>query len=107
MLAEYKRILQSQESSGQHELGWLGADEVAWLEEELQSESNDRDVEPDEDVVDEDEELFQQYIHAMQQQQQQQASHSQDDEFAYLDDSVFEHLDDDGATSGDVAMDTT
>ncbi|PWN22194.1 hypothetical protein BCV69DRAFT_281203, partial [Microstroma glucosiphilum] len=34
MLAEYRRLLNAQEYSGQRELGWLGADEMAWLEEE-------------------------------------------------------------------------
>jgi hypothetical protein len=34
MLAEYRRLLNAQEYSGQRELGWLGADEMAWMEEE-------------------------------------------------------------------------
>lgn len=39
MTAEYRRMLHMQERSGAMELGWLGADEVAWLEEEVRREA--------------------------------------------------------------------
>jgi hypothetical protein len=39
MTAEYRRMLHTQERSGAMELGWLGADEVAWLEEEVRREA--------------------------------------------------------------------
>lgn len=43
MLAEYRRLLNAQEYSGQRELGWLGADEMAWLEEESRRDDQMRD----------------------------------------------------------------
>lgn len=63
MLAEYRRLLTKQESSGRHELGWLGADEVAWLEEEL-ARNDEAQEEPPADMVDEESALEEQFDHA-------------------------------------------
>lgn len=70
MLAEFRNLLRAQEHSGRRELGWLGADEVAWLEEELQREGQDGNGlaeassdEPPSDIIDEDQALFEQYQH--------------------------------------------
>lgn len=74
MLAEYRRLLHKQELSGRHELGWMGADEVAWLEEELardEASAHERRQkghasmeEPPLDMVDEDWALAEQFDHA-------------------------------------------
>ncbi|CAO1614222.1 unnamed protein product [Sympodiomycopsis kandeliae] len=104
MLAEYKSILRSQEYSGQCELGWMNADEVAWLEDELQ-----REQQEGVEYYDEEDELYQQYQHAQQQQQQQQQESEFDEQTAFgdVDDDVFRHLDVDGqaAAARDVKMD--
>lgn len=86
MVAEYRRLLHAREYSGKRELGWLGADEVAWLEEELQCEEDDQPVE----YYDEEQELYEQYQHALQQEQQQQQQPV--DEFGDLDDAVFDDV---------------
>lgn len=87
MLAEYRRLLLAQEHSGQRELGWIGADEAAWLEEELQKKdaqrgertmtsasSQDEQLQPPPDLLDEEAALFEQYCYALEQQQQGQQS---------------------------------
>lgn len=38
MTADYRRMLRAQERQGDVELGWLGPEEVAWLEEEIHRE---------------------------------------------------------------------
>lgn len=79
MLAEYRRLVTAQESSGQRELGWLDPDEVAWLEEEIKKDDSHvgggggsgeggggMEVEPPADFLDEEMGLYEQYQHAMQ-----------------------------------------
>lgn len=68
MVTEYRRMLQEQEISGNQELGWLGADEVAWLEEELQRDGQrqQQQLEPPPDFLDEEAALYEQYEHALQ-----------------------------------------
>lgn len=111
MLAEYRNILTAQEYSGKRELGWLGADEVAWLEEELQRETNDEQSQcssssteppPPVEYLNEEEYLYEQYQHALAQQRQQP------DEFDDLDESVFQQIRDEDLTGrriADVEMD--
>lgn len=60
MTAEYRSMLRAQEHSGRVEVGWLGPEEVAWLEEEMRREERQPIVDPDEppaDMIDEDETL--------------------------------------------------
>lgn len=40
MTSEYRRLRRAQEYSGRRELGWLGPDEIAFLEEELRREES-------------------------------------------------------------------
>lgn len=111
MLAEYRNILNAQEYSGKRELGWLGADEVAWLEEELQRETNDDHGQPSSssmeppppvEYLNEEDFLYEQYQHALAQQQQHP------DEFDDLDESLFQQIGDEDLAIhrfGDVQMD--
>lgn len=68
MLAEYRRLLHAQEASGQREVGLLGADEVAWLEEELRQDHGpgipEGEMQPPPDVLNEEAWLYEQYINA-------------------------------------------
>jgi len=70
MTAEYRRMLKKQEEEGSLEVGWLGPDEVAWLEEEIRKEDqleHEQSMEPPPDMVDEDEELCDIFEHAQSQ----------------------------------------
>lgn len=70
MTAEYRKMLKEQEQEGSIEVGWLGPDEVAWLEEEMRKEDQIgqiQSMEPPLDMVDEDEELCDMYEHAQSQ----------------------------------------
>lgn len=90
LAVDYRRMIREQERSGNIGIDWLDADEVAWLEEEVKREEAQgrqtgrcgnelswstlelilhdllslADLEPPEDLLDEDEELFAQYQHA-------------------------------------------
>ncbi|CAO1637691.1 unnamed protein product [Parajaminaea phylloscopi] len=99
MLAEYRRLLHSQEASGRREVGWLGDEEVAWLEDELHRDNAVRghgaELQPPADILDEEAWLYEQYANAFGQRQDQTA-HADDDDFdiagAFWDDEALQRI---------------
>lgn len=104
MLAEYRAMVQEQEQQGHVALGWLGPEELEWLEEEHRREENEQcgtmlsaEQEPPPDMIDEDEDLCAMYEHSQQRIQGTQYSDNtpirEDDDFSWIHDDDLVDLD--------------